>query len=800
MSKRAWAYIWAVFLVAIAFAFMAIPETPLPATQWYLFLVLTVLATCAQMFRIEAPKEQTYFATPLCFFAGILLLDPALLVLMIVIAHLAEWAKERWIGSTLLRNWYGQPFNIAKHSIASLAASWLFANLHPGGSIYMTPGVVAAVAAAALCYVLFNQVLLGYVLILARGVSLRDSGSLDPDNLLIEFVIAVLGYSVAISWQLNPWLIPLVLTPLALYHRALTVHRFKVEAQTDAKTGLWNARHFATLFASELERAQRFHRPAAVIMADLDLLRNINNTYGHLAGDTVLAGIGQIIKTTIREYDIAGRFGGEEFVIVLPEASQDEACAMAERVRLAIEAATFEVTTSPTPLRATMSLGIACFPGDGQTGNSLIHAADVAVYQAKIQGRNRVVCNADVPHVVRLEHEAVEDRLDGSCSAAFTPRPESVTGVEAALAVAHLPAQPIASTGITTTSVPSLPVPLIAVTAQVEANTGSLPHQIYVLVVLVVAAALGTVLAGFATAPVLDLPRLALVGGLGLLVFVLLLVLSQKLLVSYAEQSGCQLKRINEQLVVSNHEMIGANTELKQLNRELQSRNGDLRRLNDELFVTLARILDARDPYVDRHAAQVATYAAAIAVELELPPERVKAVRQAGYLHDIGKIGLPERILYKPAKLTSEEYETVKKHARTGGDLLAGAPSLRHLASAVRHHHERWDGTGYPDGLQGPAIPLEARILSVCDSVEAMASDRPYQHSKSAAEIVAEVKQCAGTQFDPGVVAAFGRVIEHEGEQVIANTALAAAFRPADGTLSHPGDVWNYKEQPAAIA
>lgn len=803
MSKQGWVYIWAVFLAAITFAFVSIPETRLSATQWHLFLILTLLGSLAQMFHIEAPKEQTYFATPLCFFAGILLLDPALLVLVIVIAHLAEWFKERWVGSSLLRNWYTQPFNIAKHIIASLTAATLYDTLNHGGSLYTTFGAVVAVSVAALCYVLLNQMILGFVLILARGVSLRDSGSLDAENMLTEYVIAVLGYSVAIGWQLNPWLIPLLLTPLALCHRALAVHKLKVEAQTDSKTGLWNARHFATLFANELERSQRFHRPAAVIMADLDLLRNINNTYGHLAGDTVLAGIGQIIKKSLRDYDIAARFGGEEFAIVLPEVTQDEARAMAERVRMAIEAATFQVATSPTPLQATMSLGIACFPADGQSTNDLIHAADVAVYQAKIQGRNRVVCSADVPQFVRLEHEAVENRLGGSYSIAFTPRPEGITGIQAHPPATALPGQPITTKGITSASAGVLDSPSTVATAPANTKYAPLPRRMYVLVALVVSAALGTVLAGFATAPVINLSMLGTVGGLGVLVFVLLLallLLSQKLYVSHAEHSVRQIKRMNEQVTTINRELFGANTQLNQRHRELQRLNGEQRRTNDELFIMLARILDAHDPFVDSHAGQVATYAVAIAAELELPPERVKAVRQAGYLHDIGKIALSERILYKPARLTTEEYEMVKKHARIGGELLAGAPSLKHLASAVRHHHERWDGTGYPDGLMGPEIPLEARILSLCDAVEAMASDRPYHQSKSPTDIVAELKACAGTQFDPGVVAAFVRLVEREGGQMIVNAARAAAFRPADAPPTHPGDVWNYKEQPVAIA
>jgi HD-GYP domain-containing protein (c-di-GMP phosphodiesterase class II) len=204
-----------------------------------------------------------------------------------------------------------------------------------------------------------------------------------------------------------------------------------------------------------------------------------------------------------------------------------------------------------------------------------------------------------------------------------------------------------------------------------------------------------------------------------------------------------------------------------------------IRQLNDELFQTLAMILDSRDPYVGGHASQVARYAARLAQEVGLPPERVEQVRQAGCLHDIGKISIPEQLLHKPAKLTPEEYEHLKTHAALGGEFLAPSKALRPLAPFVRSHHERWDGTGYPDGLAGEAIPLEARILAVCDAVEAMASDRPYQQARSVQEIIAELERCAGTQFDPVVVAVFVRLAAEEGETFIINSAREVLRRQA---------------------
>ncbi|MCB0062179.1 MAG: HD-GYP domain-containing protein [Caldilineaceae bacterium] len=210
---------------------------------------------------------------------------------------------------------------------------------------------------------------------------------------------------------------------------------------------------------------------------------------------------------------------------------------------------------------------------------------------------------------------------------------------------------------------------------------------------------------------------------------------------------------------------------LEQFNAELTTANQAIKQVNDELFLTLAKIFDARDPYVGGHAAQVAAYAVAIGKELGLSSERLEVLRQGGYLHDIGKIAIPEAILHKPGKLTDEEFDLLKEHTNIGADFIATSQGLRHLAPFIRHHHERWDGRGYPAGLTAAEIPLEARILNVCDSVEAMASDRPYHRALSAEQIIAEVQRCSGTQFDPVVAQAFIIVAERETNQFIVNSA-----------------------------
>jgi putative nucleotidyltransferase with HDIG domain len=198
-----------------------------------------------------------------------------------------------------------------------------------------------------------------------------------------------------------------------------------------------------------------------------------------------------------------------------------------------------------------------------------------------------------------------------------------------------------------------------------------------------------------------------------------------------------------------------------------------IRKQNDELFLTLAKIIDARDPYVSNHAAKVADYATAIARELKLSPDRIEHVRQAAFLHDIGKLAVPEAILHKPARLTPEEYDQVKTHVDVGAAFLESCHGLRHLAAPINCHHEWWDGHGYPRGLRGEKPPLEARILALSDAVEAMASDRPYHAAMPLDDIIAEVRRCSATQFDPKVVDAFVRVIQQSGAQLVVNSARA---------------------------
>lgn len=189
--------------------------------------------------------------------------------------------------------------------------------------------------------------------------------------------------------------------------------------------------------------------------------------------------------------------------------------------------------------------------------------------------------------------------------------------------------------------------------------------------------------------------------------------------------------------------------------------------VNQDMFRLVDRIYDARDPYSTGADPQVAAYAVAISRELGLPPERVEVIRQAAELHDIGKIAIPEAILYKTGRLSDAEYNTIKRHSLIGAKIVESLPALCHLAPFVRHHHERWDGQGYPDGLVGENIPLESRILSLCDAVESMASGRYYRKALPPDMITAELRRCRGTQFDPTIADMMVRIIERDGKRFV---------------------------------
>jgi len=170
--------------------------------------------------------------------------------------------------------------------------------------------------------------------------------------------------------------------------------------------------------------------------------------------------------------------------------------------------------------------------------------------------------------------------------------------------------------------------------------------------------------------------------------------------------------------------------------------------------------VEAKDPYTYGHSRKVNTYAVALAEAIGLSPEEVSRVSTAALLHDIGKIGVPDKVLNKKGKLNPDDWEAIKSHPRLGATIVGNVPNLAPCVSTILHHHERWDGTGYPEGLKGEQISVEARILAVADAFEAMSAARPYRPALCSDKVLKELRGGAGSQFDPELVEVFIGIVE----------------------------------------
>jgi len=185
---------------------------------------------------------------------------------------------------------------------------------------------------------------------------------------------------------------------------------------------------------------------------------------------------------------------------------------------------------------------------------------------------------------------------------------------------------------------------------------------------------------------------------------------------------------------------------------EIERATRNIQRHFLETVSSLVAAVDAKDSYTKSHQRRVVTFALLLGTELGLSIREMGLLRQAAILHDIGKIGVPEQILRKRASLTPEEFGIIKQHPVVGAQILSPVQFLQDVVPLVLHHHERYDGTGYPDGLKGLAIPLGARIITIADAVDAMLSDRPYAAAKTVAQVREQLRLFAGTQFDPQLV------------------------------------------------
>ena len=220
------------------------------------------------------------------------------------------------------------------------------------------------------------------------------------------------------------------------------------------------------------------------------------------------------------------------------------------------------------------------------------------------------------------------------------------------------------------------------------------------------------------------------------------------------------------------------------IRQQAQALRESMKRLEESYDGTLHALvaaLDTRDHETEGHSQRVVAYARLIAAELGVAGADLATLEQGALLHDIGKIGIPDSILCKPGPLTNAEWLAMRQHPEIGASMLSAIPFLQPAVPVIRHHHERWDGRGYPQGLRADMIPLAARIFAVADTFDAMTSDRPYRRGRSRQEARAELQRGDGTQFDPAVLTAFLRVPD---ERLAGIQALGKSARLVDATAS----------------
>jgi diguanylate cyclase (GGDEF)-like protein len=391
LSLNAKAYIGASIAIATVAAIAHLPallamlSEPVAALQ---LVLITAIATTLSVFRVfSAGDHDNYDLAWALFGLALIFLGPAAAIVVICASNIATMLSKRYKWP-----WYVHVFNIASFILAASLAGVTRAALAqlPG-----YPALVAfsAIAAAIVVFTLFNHLHVAGVLWLTAGITPAKSGLFSVTSLLADASLLSNGAVCAQLAPINPYAILLGAAPLLLIHSALRMPRIERFAKIDGKTGLLHAKDFQAQAEREFERARRLNRPLTMAMVDLDMLRDINNTHGHLAGDDAIRAVADAMRKCAQPDDVVARFGGEEFALLMVEHDLGSAQARAERVREEI-AATMPALRDGKRFNVTASIGLAERGVADVSLSALIERADKALYDAKQNGRNRVCARA----------------------------------------------------------------------------------------------------------------------------------------------------------------------------------------------------------------------------------------------------------------------------------------------------------------------------------------------------------------------------------------------------------------------
>jgi diguanylate cyclase (GGDEF)-like protein/putative nucleotidyltransferase with HDIG domain len=443
-------------------------------------------------------------------------------------------------------------------------------------------------------------------------------------------------------------------------HNALTFQKAQEQAITDGLTGVKTHRFFMEALSAEWKRSTRAGRAFALVLMDLDRFKFVNDFYGHLEGDMVLQTVGHILETNCRRSDVVARYGGDEFVILMPETSMEQARQLASKLRGWVCA-----DNLLREKNVSASFGIACYPLHGSSPQELIQVADASMYLSKHQGGNAVSTadHFDPGEAKKWKKDVLEAYLGVTLKRLFATGPEAF-------------------------------------------------EEIYQ-----------------------------------------------------------RLKQFTESLAATE---AGDGVRMAQ---EIPADCGPqtLPQAVLDTVTSLAFAIDAKDHYTQGHSQKVSAYAALIGEAMEMTDAEIDEIRLGAVLHDIGKVGIPEQILNKSGPLNPEEWETMKSHVDFGAKILEPLTPLARIREMVHHHHEYFDGSGYPHALRGEQIPLGARIVAVADAYDTITSDRTYKKGRSAEDALTELERCANAQFDARIVEVFVRVMRQQANPIIEVASLTPA-------------------------
>jgi len=412
-------------------------------------------------------------------------------------------------------------------------------------------------------------------------------------------------------------------------HNAFVFQKLQQQSITDGLTGIKTRRFFWEALTAEWKRASRSGRPFSVVLIDLDKFKEVNDTMGHFEGDLVLARVGRLLEQKSRQSNVVARYGGDEFIILMPETGPEQASVLAERLR-------HWMSTDPMleEHHVTGSFGVASFPTHGFSVEDIIRVADAGMYVSKRSGGNRV--------------SAAEAFAEGE---EFASQRQQISAyIEGFLQREH-----------------NGPEHLEELTSMLLKFCGGSENK-----------------------------------------------------------NDCNVPLLKESIEV------------------------------------LSRAAESREMRTAGHGDLVARYAEIIARALQMPPDETADLVYAARVHDVGKIFVPERVLNKPGPLTEDEFFLVRMHARVGAEIIGILPHSSRMRQAIEHHHQRFDGTGYPDGAKGEQIPHWARIIALADAYANMLCEQSIAAARTPEQALDELSKMTGTGFDGMLVRLLLRELKSE--------------------------------------